>query len=159
MLAMFNLGLNLIVVFDLRADLGRAPDAQLARAATDRRDAGDSVHRGGDAAVVTVRVFPGHAADLGGSDPGPVLRSPVIVPVTTVQRYLSPALVKVYMMNPLAVVAPAVPSRDDQPRHPVGDRIAGRRREIARAHRYRGRRFVLGLRVFNRTAPHVAEDL
>ena len=38
LLALFNLSLNLIVVADLRADRGRAADADLARGAADRRD-------------------------------------------------------------------------------------------------------------------------
>ena len=46
--------------------------------------------------------------------------SPVIVPLTSVQDKLSPTLVKIYMLNPLADDLPAVPPRDDQPRRRPG---------------------------------------
>ena len=66
---------------DLRADPGRSPDAQLARVPSDRRDARRAHYGMRDAAGVVVRQLQGHAADLGGHRPGPVLREPGHRPV------------------------------------------------------------------------------
>ena len=44
--------------------------------------------------------------------------SPVIVPLSSVQAKLSPLLVKIYMLNPLAGVS-AIPTRHDQPATPA----------------------------------------
>lgn len=85
--------------------------------------------------------------------------SPVIVPLATIQAYLSPTLVHIYMCNPLAVVlqqfrhamvTQAAPSASYAIGHgaylviPIGFTIAI---------------FLLGFWVFNRIAPRVAEDL
>ena len=58
----------------LRADRRHPPDAQLAGAAADPRDARRVLHRHGDAAVGAVRALPRHPADLGSLQPDPVLR-------------------------------------------------------------------------------------
>lgn len=84
--------------------------------------------------------------------------SPVIVPLSSVQSKLSPTLVKVYMLNPLAVAF-------QQFRHAMVNHatpsvltlmgpvwLAGVLAIVATV-------FVLGFVVFNRTAPFVAENL
>jgi ABC-2 type transport system permease protein len=85
--------------------------------------------------------------------------SPVIVPLATVQAKLSPALVHLYMCNPIAVVlqqfrhamvTPAAPSAAYALGHgallviPIGIVVGV---------------FAIGFWVFNRVAPRVAEDL
>jgi ABC-2 type transport system permease protein len=84
--------------------------------------------------------------------------SPVIVPLTAVQARLSPALVKLYMLNPLAtalqqfrhaVVNHATPSALDV--LGVGGTLAMFGIVLAT--------FAFGFAVFNRTAPYVAENL
>ncbi len=57
----------------LRRDRRRAPDAQLARAAADHRDARAARLGRRDAAVGAVRPLPRHLADLGSHQPDPVL--------------------------------------------------------------------------------------
>ncbi len=84
--------------------------------------------------------------------------SPVIVPLTLVQQKLSPALVKVYMLNPLATIF-------QQFRHAVINHAApsagailgtgGVLVVVAIVFAV----FALGVVVFNRTAPYVAENL
>ena len=85
--------------------------------------------------------------------------SPVIVPVTTVQRYLSPALVKVYMMNPLAVALQQFRHAMINHATPSATALLGGSVRLLVPIGIVAVVFVLGLRVFNRTAPHVAEDL
>jgi ABC-2 type transport system permease protein len=84
--------------------------------------------------------------------------SPVIVPLTLVQQKLSPTLVKVYMLNPLATIF-------QQFRHAVINHAApsagailgtgGVLVVVAIVFAV----FALGFVVFNRTAPYVAENL
>ena len=69
LLALFNLCLNLVVVTDLRAGRRRPADAQLARAAADRRAAGGPRDRNRDAAVVAVRLLPRHRSRSGRCSP------------------------------------------------------------------------------------------
>ncbi len=84
--------------------------------------------------------------------------SPVIVPLLTVQQRLSPTLVKLYMLNPLATIF-------QQFRHAMINHAAPGAAAILG---YGGVLlvvaivfgvFVLGFAVFNRTAPSVAENL
>ncbi|MEO8968188.1 MAG: ABC transporter permease, partial [Solirubrobacteraceae bacterium] len=85
--------------------------------------------------------------------------SPIIIPVVAVQQRVSPTLLHAYMLNPLAdiiqqfrhaFITPATPSvsallgSDVAVLIPVGIILAI---------------FALGLWVFNRVAPRVAEDL
>jgi ABC-2 type transport system permease protein len=85
--------------------------------------------------------------------------SPVIIPLATIQAKLSPALVHVYMLNPLAVVL-------QQFRHAMvnpaaissGNALGGPIRLVIPI-AIVAVVFVLGFVVFNRTAPRVAEDL
>ena len=74
LLAMFNLGLNLIVWLIFALASGVRADGQLAGAAADPRRAGARHRRGGDAALGAVRALPRHAADLGSDPADPVLR-------------------------------------------------------------------------------------
>ncbi len=84
--------------------------------------------------------------------------SPVIVPLTLVQQKLSPTLVKVYMLNPLATIF-------QQFRHAVINHAAPGASEILGAGGVLVvvaivfAVFALGFVVFNRTAPYVAENL
>jgi ABC-2 type transport system permease protein len=84
--------------------------------------------------------------------------SPVIIPLLSVQERLSPPLVKVYMFNPLAtdfqqfrhaIVNPAAPG--------AGAVLTGPLILVPIAITLAT--FVLGFVVFNRTAPYVAENL
>jgi ABC-2 type transport system permease protein len=85
--------------------------------------------------------------------------SPVIIPIETVQQKLSPTLVHLYMLNPIAtalqqfrhaMINHATPS--------VGQIFAHQVAVLAPIGIAVGI-LVLGFVVFNRTAPHVAEDL
>ena len=84
--------------------------------------------------------------------------SPVIVPLVAVQHALSPFLVKLYMLNPLAtafqqfrhaVINPATPAATDI----LG--FGGLLVVVAIVAAF----FWLGFTVFNRTAPYVADNL
>jgi len=85
--------------------------------------------------------------------------SPVIVPLTLVEQKLSPALVHIYMLNPLATIL-------QQFRHAMinhaapsaADGLGGMIHLLGPIAIVIGV-FVFGFVVFNRTAPHVAEDL
>lgn len=85
--------------------------------------------------------------------------SPIIIPIAVVAQHLSPALLHIYMLNPLAVIfqqfrhafiTHATPS--------VGALLGGQIR-ILEPVAIVVAIFVLGFWVFNRIAPRVAEDL
>jgi ABC-2 type transport system permease protein len=85
--------------------------------------------------------------------------SPIIIPIKTVQKNLSPALLHIYMLNPLAVIF-------QQFRHafithdtPSSGALLGSMAALAEPMAIILFVFVLGFYVFNRTAPRVAEDL
>ena len=84
--------------------------------------------------------------------------SPVIVPLSSVQDKLSPTLVKIYMLNPLAATF-------EQFRHAMVNNAAPGVRELMGTVWIAGilvivtAVFTLGFIVFNRTAPYVAENL
>lgn len=85
--------------------------------------------------------------------------SPVIIPMVTVASHLSPTLVHLYMMNPLAVAL-------QQFKHAVINHAAYGAAAYAGGYVYLliptaivGGIFVLGFWVFNRAAPGVAENL
>jgi ABC-2 type transport system permease protein len=85
--------------------------------------------------------------------------SPIIIPIATVQANLSPALVKIYMLNPLAVVF-------QQFRHafithgtPSAGALLGSMAALVIPVGIVLAIFVIGFWVFNRIAPRVAEDL
>lgn len=85
--------------------------------------------------------------------------SPVIIPINRVQEKLGPTLMHLYMLSPLttllqqfrhAVINPATPSAAD---------ILGSTVAVLEPLAVVLAVFALGFVVFNRTAPHVAEDL
>ena len=85
--------------------------------------------------------------------------SPVIVPVTTVQQRLSPALVRLYMINPLATVLQQFRHAMINPATPSAASLLGGGARLLIPVGIVAVVFVLGLVVFNRTAPYVAENL
>ena len=85
--------------------------------------------------------------------------SPIIIPVALVQEHLSTALLKIYMLNPLAVIF-------QQFRHafithdtPSAASLLGSNAALLIPIGIVLAVFVIGFQVFNRIAPHVAEDL
>ena len=85
--------------------------------------------------------------------------SPVILPVVEVKQHLSPWVFHLYMLNPLAVIF-------QQFRHafithgtPSAGALLGSMSQILEPVAIVIAVFVVGFLVFNRTAPHVAEDL
>jgi ABC-2 type transport system permease protein len=85
--------------------------------------------------------------------------SPIIIPVALVQAHLKPALVKIYMLNPLAVIF-------QQFRHafithdtPSAASLLGSNVALLIPIGIVVTVFVVGFHVFNRIAPRVAEDL
>jgi ABC-2 type transport system permease protein len=85
--------------------------------------------------------------------------SPVIIPLATIQAKLSPTLVHVYMLNPLAVVLQQFRHAMVNPAaESAGNALGGPIRLVIPI-AFVAALFVVGFVVFNRTAPHVAEDL
>jgi ABC-2 type transport system permease protein len=85
--------------------------------------------------------------------------SPIIIPIALVQAHLGPALLHVYMLNPLAVIM-------QQFRHafithgtPSAGSLLGSPAHLLEPLAIVVAIFVIGFWVFNRIAPHVAEDL
>ena len=85
--------------------------------------------------------------------------TPIIIPIHTIQEKVSATVLHVYMLNPLAVIF-------QQFRHafvthgtPSAGQLLGSREALAIPVGIILVIFVLGLWVFNRTAPKVAEDL
>ena len=85
--------------------------------------------------------------------------SPVIIPIETIQRKLSPALVHLYMLNPLAVVLQQFRHAMVNHATPSAGAVLGSQLLLLEPIAIVIGVFVLGFVVFNRTAPHVAEDL
>ena len=85
--------------------------------------------------------------------------SPVIIPVTTVQEKLSPTLLRIYMLNPLAVVFQQFRHAFITHATPSVGALLGSMAAIAVPVAIVLAIFVLGFWVFNRIAPRVAEDL
>ena len=104
LLALFNLCLNLIVVTIFALIAGVRPMLTWLEVPLIIGAAGGAVHRDRDAAVGAVRLLPGHPADLGGLNQVIFYASPIIIPIAVVQQHLSPALLHLYMLNPLAVI-------------------------------------------------------
>ncbi len=84
--------------------------------------------------------------------------SPVIVPLLSVQEKLSSTLVKVYMLNPLAFVFQWFRHAIINPATPGPSSVLGTIGVLAALAIVLGV-FVAGFAVFNRTAPYVAENL
>ena len=156
--AMFNLGLNLIVVLVFATVAGVAP--MLSWLQLPLLVALLAVYATGLAMLLS-------SLYVSFRDVAPIWEvisqilfycSPVIVPLLTVQQRLSPTLVKLYMLNPLATIF-------QQFRHAMINHAAPGAAAILG---YGGVLlvvaivfgvFVLGFAVFNRTAPSVAENL
>jgi ABC-2 type transport system permease protein len=85
--------------------------------------------------------------------------SPVIIPITTVQEKLSPTLLHLYMLNPLAVVFQQFRHAFITHATPSVGALLGSTAAIAVPVAIVLAVFVLGFWVFNRIAPRVAEDL
>jgi ABC-type polysaccharide/polyol phosphate export permease len=82
----------------------------------------------------------------------------VIVPLTLVQQRLSPTLVKVYMLNPLATIFQQFRHAAINHATPSAGAILGTGGVLAVVAIVFAM-FALGFVVFNRTAPYVAENL
>jgi ABC-2 type transport system permease protein len=159
LLAMFNLGLNLVVVFIFALASGVRPMVTWVQLPV---------------IVAMLAVFSAGLAMLLSAlyvyfrDVSPIWEvvsqvlfyaSPVIIPLSAVQARLSPTLVHVYMLSPLAAVF-------QQFRHAVVNHAApgasvalGGSLGLLEPLAIVVGVFVLGFVVFNRTAPYVAENL
>jgi ABC-2 type transport system permease protein len=84
--------------------------------------------------------------------------SPVIVPLLSVQQKLSPALVKVYMSNPLATTFQQFRHAIVNHAAPGAEAVLGGALILVPV-AITAAFFALGFIVFNRTAPYVAENL
>ena len=85
--------------------------------------------------------------------------SPVIIPIETVQRKLSPTLVHLYMLNPLATVFQQFRHAMINHATPSAGAVLGSQLALLQPIAIVVAVFALGFVVFNRTAPRVAEDL
>jgi ABC-2 type transport system permease protein len=85
--------------------------------------------------------------------------SPVIIPVTVVQKSLSPTWLHIYMLNPLAVVFQQFRHAFITHATPSVGALLGSKAAVAIPVAIVLAILVLGFWVFNRIAPHVAEDL
>jgi len=85
--------------------------------------------------------------------------SPVIIPVMKVQQELSPTLLHIYMLNPLAVVFQQFRHAFITHATPSVGALLGSMAAIAAPVAIVLAVFVLGFWAFNRIAPRVAEDL
>jgi ABC-2 type transport system permease protein len=85
--------------------------------------------------------------------------SPIIIPIALVQEHLSPALVHIYMLNPLAVIFQEFRHAFINHATPSAASLLGSYAALAEPVAIIGGVFVLGFWVFNRIAPRVAEDL
>ena len=85
--------------------------------------------------------------------------SPVIIPLSTVQAKLSPTLVHLYMLNPLATVFQQFRHAIINPSTPGAAAALGGGLALLEPIALVLGIFALGFVVFNRTAPYVAESL
>jgi ABC-2 type transport system permease protein len=85
--------------------------------------------------------------------------SPVIIPLTVVQSRLSPQLFRLYMFSPIAVVLEQFRHAIINPAAPSAAAALGGRALLLVPVGITVAIFVLGVVVFNRTAPNVAENL
>jgi ABC-2 type transport system permease protein len=159
LLAMFNLGLNMIVVFIFALGSGVRPMVSWAELPL---------------LIAVLAVFAAGVSMLLSAlyvyfrDIAPIwdvvsqvlfYASPVIIPLSTVQSHLSGALMHLYMLNPLATIM-------QQFRHAVVNHPApgasvplGGTIHLLEPVAVVLAVFALGFVVFNRTAPYVAENL
>ncbi len=85
--------------------------------------------------------------------------SPIIIPVVAVQKHISRTLLHIYMLNPLAVLFQQFRHAFITPQTPSAGLLLGSNWVLLVPVGIILGIFVLGLRVFNRIAPQVAEDL
>lgn len=85
--------------------------------------------------------------------------SPIIIPIVTVRKELGPALLHVYMLNPLAVIFQQFRHAFVTHATPGATELLGSTIALLEPLAIILAVFALGFYVFNRTAPHVAEDL
>lgn len=85
--------------------------------------------------------------------------SPIIIPVVAVQKHISRTLLHIYMLNPLAVLFQQFRHAFITPKTPDAGALLGSDWALLVPVVIILAIFVLGLRVFNRIAPKVAEDL
>jgi ABC-2 type transport system permease protein len=85
--------------------------------------------------------------------------SPIIIPVLKVKEHLAPWLFHLYMLNPLAVILQQFRHAYITHATPSAGALLGSAVQLLEPLGIVLLTFVLGFYVFNRTAPHVAEDL
>jgi ABC-2 type transport system permease protein len=85
--------------------------------------------------------------------------SPIIIPITVVQANLSPTLLHVYMLNPLAVIFQQFKHAFINHATPSVSALLGSQAAVLVPIGIVLAIFVIGFGVFNRIAPRVAEDL
>ena len=88
--------------------------------------------------------------------------SPIIIPIVTVRKELDkidPALLHLYMLNPLAVIFQQFRHAFVTHATPGVTELLGSTAALLEPMAITAAIFALGFYVFNRTAPHVAEDL
>jgi ABC-2 type transport system permease protein len=85
--------------------------------------------------------------------------SPIILPIIVIKEKISASLMKVYMLNPLAVLFQQFRHAFDTHYEPSAGALLGSRVALLIPVGIILGIFALGFWVFNRTAPKVAEDL
>jgi ABC-2 type transport system permease protein len=85
--------------------------------------------------------------------------SPIIIPIVVVKKYLSPTLLHVYMLNPLAVIFQQFRHAFITHATPSAAALMGTVASILEPLAIVLSIFVVGFWAFNRIAPRVAEDL
>jgi ABC-2 type transport system permease protein len=85
--------------------------------------------------------------------------SPIIIPIAVVEQHLGPALLHVYMLNPLAVIFQQFRHAFITHATPSVSGLLGSTAQLAEPIAIVLVIFVVGFWVFNRVAPRVAEDL
>ena len=85
--------------------------------------------------------------------------SPIIIPIAVVQQHLSASLVRIYMLNPLAVIFQQFRHAFINHATPSAAALLGSKAALLVPIAIVGGIFVIGFYVFNRIAPRVAEDL
>ncbi|HWF26636.1 MAG TPA: ABC transporter permease [Solirubrobacteraceae bacterium] len=85
--------------------------------------------------------------------------SPVIIPLATIESHLSHTLVRIYMMNPLATVLQQFRHAVINHAAPGAAAVLGSQGLLVIPIAIVVAVFALGFQVFNRTAPYVAENL
>jgi ABC-2 type transport system permease protein len=85
--------------------------------------------------------------------------SPIIIPIVKIQKAVSPTLLHIYMLNPLAVIFQQFRHAVITHSTPSAGALLGSEVQIAEPVALVILIFCLGLYIFNRIAPRVAEDL